>query len=312
MRGHAAGRLGAVLVALLVLATACTPAGQPEVHVPPVTTAADEVLVGAFNFPESRLLAELYTQALAAAGYPMAPVLQLGSREIVEPALEQGRIDLVPEYTGSALGFLEQDAAIAGADVDATHARLVRAFAQRGVTVADAAPAQNQNAFAVTRETAAEHDLRTLTDLAGVAGELVLGGPPECPQRHTCLAGLQDVYGVQFARFLSLRQRAHVVAALEAGEIDVGLLFTTDPDVLINDFAVLADDRDLQPAENVVPVIRDAVIERHGPDLTAVLDRVSAGLTTAELGRLNLAAEQRPDEIEAVAQEWLERHGLTP
>lgn len=300
----------AAMLACGLLAGACA-GSEPSMAPSPVPTA-DAVRLASFDFPESRLLAELYGQALDAAGFPVAPVRELGSREIVEPALEQGHIDLVPEYTGSALNFLEGRADAADADEEATYERVARAFAERDLVVGAAAPAQNQNAFAVRRSTAEELGVGSLTELARVSSDLVLGGPPECPQRPTCLPGLEQRYGLEFERFLSISRAGHVAAALDRGEIDVGLLFTTDPAIVTNDFVVLADDRGLQPAENVVPVVRDDVVEDHGERLVATLDRVSALLTTEELAALNQAVQDGEEAVPAVARQWLAARDVTP
>ena len=302
-------RAGVVLL-LAALALGCTP--EDPAAVAPSETSDGAVRVGAFNFPESRLLAELYAQSLAAAGFDVADVVELGSREIVEPALQQGRIDVVPEYAGSALVFLEGSRFAANADSQQTHRALAAAFAPRGVTVAEPARAQNHNAIAVTAQTAREHSLATISDLRPVAADMVLGGPPECPQRDVCLAGLRDVYALEFSRFLSLERTEHVTAGLVSGEIDAGVLFTTDPAVLADDLVVLDDDRSLQPAENIVPVVRTAVVDEHGDAALAALNAVSAQLTTRELAELNRAAAEPDAAVGEIAASWLEAHGITP
>ena len=299
-----------IVIALLcaTVIAACT--SQPEGPGPPADDGT--IRVGAFNFPESKLLAELYAQALKAHDFPVSPVAELGSREIVAPALEQGRIDLVPEYTGSALNFLSRDPDAAEPDTRATHAALAAAAKEHGVTVGAAARAQNQNAFAVTAENADQLGLETLSDLGPVAGKLVFGGPPECPERPTCLPGLQQHYDLEFERFVSIGRSVHVAAALTGGEIDVGLLFTTDPAIAANELVVLDDDRALQPAENVAPVVRTAVLERHGDNVLEVLDEVSAQLTTEALAELNREVEMEGATAADAAGEWLRDQGLTP
>lgn len=313
MRIHAwSWRTAMVGVIVLLVAAACESTGggqQPA----PAGSPTDEagITVASFDFPESRLLAELYGQALASAGYPVEPAVELGSREVVEPALEQGLVDMVPEYAGSALNFLERRADAADADSARTYARLAEAAAARDLTAAAAAPAENQNAFAVRGTTALELDLRSVSDLAPVAGELVFGGPPECPERSTCLRGLREVYGVQFERFLAIDQTRNVVVALDAGEIDVGLLFTTDPALVEREFVALEDDQGIQPAENVVPLVRDAVVDRHGSGLIEALDGVSRDLTTAELAELNRRVQEDERSPRAVARQWLDEHEVT-
>ncbi len=137
-----------------------------------------------------------------------------------------------------------------------------------------AAPAQNANTFVVTAETAARLDLDEVSDLAAVAGRLTFGGPAECATRRLCLVGLTDVYGVTFGDVLALDPGGPVTRqALRNGEIDVALLFTTDPAIEREGFVELTDDRGLQPAENVTPLIRSEVVERWGDDVVGVIDR---------------------------------------
>ena len=267
--------------------------------------------VTSFEFTESRILGELYAQALEGAGVPVRRMGALASREIVEPALEQGAVDLVPEYTGSAIEFLNRGAGRATSD-PATNEQLLReAFAERGVEVLAAARAQNQNAVAVTRRTAERLGLATVSDLAPHAGDLVFGGPPECAERPFCLGGLQGLYGLRFKDVKELDAAGPLtIGALEGEEIDVGLLFTTSPQVAPKDFVLLRDDKALQPADNVVPVVRREVTERHGDGLRRALDAVSAHLTTEELTSLIAAVELHGRRPEAVARAWLQRHDL--
>src|SRR4051794_14854516 len=185
------------------------------------------VRVASFDFAESRVLAELYAQALERAGIPVVRHIGLASREEVEPALEQGMVDLVPEYTGTALTFLEAGGQPATSDAAATYSRLQSAFASRGVTALVPSPAADQNALAVTRATADRLHLSRVSDLSPVASSLVLGGPPECPQRQFCLPGLTSVYGLRFKSFRPLDTAGPLtVGALQGNEIDVAPLFT--------------------------------------------------------------------------------------
>ena len=269
------------------------------------------VRVASFEFTESRILAELYAQALEAADVQVRRAGALASREILEPALEQDVVDLVPEYTGSALEFLNRGAGRADADAESNHRLLTEAFAPRGLTVLAMAPAQNQNAVAVTSATSARLGVTKVSDLAPFAGDLVFGGPPECAERPFCLIGLQSVYGLKFKELRSLDAAGPAtIGALEGGEIDVALLFTTTPQVEAKGFVLLADDRGLQPADNVVPVVRDEKADRYGERLRAPLDAVSAALTTEELRELNAAVDVEGRPLAAVAADWLEEHGL--
>jgi osmoprotectant transport system substrate-binding protein len=298
-----------LLVLLAALATGCqrdqAPAGPSEdPHRPTIQLAS-------FDFPESELLAQLYGQALARHGYPVEQVDQLGAREVVAPALEQGKVDMVPEYLGSALNFLNDRDRVATADPALTHARLEQAFAPRGVSVLAFAPAQDRNGFVVTGDLARRHGLTKISDLAPMAPRLVLGGPPECSVRPLCLRGLEEVYRLRFARFEPTPSRDVTAAELKSGEIDVGMIDTTDPNLLKegNDLVQLRDDRRLQPADNVVPVLRREVLDAYGPRLVRLVNSVSAQLTTGELTKLNLeVAKGQP--AASVAEGWLRAHTI--
>jgi osmoprotectant transport system substrate-binding protein len=149
-----------------------------------------------------------------------------------------------------------------------------------------------------------------VSDLAAVAGGWSFGGPPECSERPLCLVGLRSRYGLQFRTFVPFETRAATAESLLAGSLDVGMLETVDAYLSDGRLVLLEDDRDLQPPENVVPVLREDLLAEHGDRLRAVLDRVSATLTSSALVELHRAVvlEQRP--LAAVARQWLERHGL--
>ncbi len=306
---HRPGGVGApgrclvlVLVALTFLA-GCSP-GRPESA--DADPPAEAVTIGAFNFPESELIAELYAQALEAGGIAVIRQPDVGPREIMGPALEQGLVDVVPEYLGSALAYLEPSASVASLDAPAARQRLSEVLAERDLVVLSFAPAENQNGVVVRKETAERFGLRSVSDLAPLAGDLVFGGPPECRERPFCLVGLREVYGLHFESFLPLDSGGRGTrAALSGGDIDVGLLFTTDGHLAGGDFVVLADDRSLQPAENVVPVARRQVVERYGAALVEPLDRVSSALTTSELSDLNRQMTIEEQDPAVVAARWL-------
>jgi osmoprotectant transport system substrate-binding protein len=234
----------------------------------------------------------------------------LGTRELVMPALVQGLVELVPEYAGSALVFLSGPAS-ASADHDANHRALGSELSGFGVTALDASPAEDQNGFAVTRETAARFDLHTLSDLAAVADQFTFGGPPECLRRPSCLPGLESTYGIEFGNeILTLDSGGgRTVAALAQGTVDVALLFTSDGALELNDFVLLQDDKGLQPAENVTPVVRLGALERF-PALAATVNAVSALLTTDELRSMNAEVGGGGDP-RAIAGAWLVRNGLS-
>ena len=248
---------------------------------------------------------------LAGKGYPVRVLPDLGTRKLVDPALMAGLIQLVPEYTGSALDFASLGRVHATASVEATAGALAKSMASRGLVTGRPAAAQDGNAIVVTAATAARYRLRAISDLARVAGRLVFGGPPECPERPYCLLGLQLSYGLRFKEFVPLDAGGPLtLQALTAGDIDVALLFTTDPAIRARHLVVLADNHDLQPAENIVPVLRRATAQRFGPGLLAALNALSAHLSAAALTELN--ARMGPDgrAPRAVAERWVRSQGL--
>jgi osmoprotectant transport system substrate-binding protein len=291
--------VGAVL-ALALVATACG-SGDGAVEGEPIK-------VGSFNFNESVIVAEIYAQGLESNGYTVERSLNLGNREVVKPALESGEIDLVPEYVGSIAGFLGVEQS---ADSQATWELAKAAFEELGVTLLAFSPAQDKNAYVVTAETAAEYDLTAVSDLEPVAGELIFGGPPECPDRPLCLQGLEEVYGLQFAEFVPLDAAGPItIAALEGGEIDVALLFTTQGIIAANGWVSLDDDMGLNPAENVVPAIRTDVVDAYGDDLVALLESYSEALTTEDLTEMNRRADIDQEDPVTLAEEWLTDNGF--
>jgi osmoprotectant transport system substrate-binding protein len=218
---------------------------------------------------------------------------------------------MVPEYQGSALNFLNDRDRVATADQALTHARLEQAFAPRGVSVLAYAPAQDRNGFVVSGDLARRHGLEKLSDLTPMARRLSFGGPPECAQRPLCLEGLEDVYKLRFARFEPMPSRDVTAAALGTGEIDVGMIDTTDPNLLKpgTDLVQLADDKRLQPADNVVPVVRREIVDAYGPPLVRLVNAVSARLSTADLTSLNRqVADGQP--AAQVATAWLRAHTI--
>lgn len=306
--------LCAAFLGLTAVLAACTSssghgspaAGKPGWHRTVIT-------VGSFDFPESVLLAEIYGEALAADKFQVRVLPDLGSREVVDPAMTGGLVQLVPEYAGSALEFFSLGRQSATSDAGATATALAKLVAGHGLVTARPAAAQNANAIAVTAATAARYRLRSIGDLARVAPRLVFGGPPECPGRAYCLPGLKRVYGLRFKAFTPLDAGGPLtLQALVAGYVDAALLFTTDPAIRARHLVVLADDRGLQPAENIIPLVRREAIARYGPDLLTVLDRVSALLDTTALRSLDARVQLAGQDPRRVADNWLRAHGLIP
>jgi osmoprotectant transport system substrate-binding protein len=267
---------------------------------------AGTIRFAAYDFGENQVLAAVYAEAVRRAGLPAAVQSGVGTREILEPALEQGRVDVVIDYLGTAESFVRRGEPSRRPVVE-VHAALVAALSPRGVTALAPAAAEDQNGFAVSTAFAAEHRVGTLSELVPLAGGLVFGGPPECPDRPLCLPGLERVYGLRFGSVVNMSSRSATVEALVAGEIQVGLLETTDARIQTAPVLLLLDDRALQPHENVVPLVRSAVLDRWGDRLRDALDGASERLTTQELVALNRAVEIDGLTPPEAARQWWAR-----
>jgi osmoprotectant transport system substrate-binding protein len=306
-----AGSRGVVALAVLgfVGLAGCGPVAPDDPG--DVAARADGVVVGAFNFTESKILAEIYSETLRGAGADAGVLGEVASREIMEPALEQSQVDVVPEYLGTALTFLGQDPPAPGATVAEARRSLAAAFEERGVRVMEAAPGENRNEIVVTEAFAMEHSLTKISELRRVDQDVAFGGPAECLSRPLCMAGLEDVYGLSFREFRTLDTGGPAtVAALTGGEVDVALLFTTNPQITEKNLVVLYDDRHLQPPENVVPVVRADAADELGPAALAAVDRVTRLLSNETLRHLNGLVEIEGMSPAGAARSWLDSEGL--
>jgi osmoprotectant transport system substrate-binding protein len=269
------------------------------------------IRVGSANFGEQVVLAEVYAQALEGVGFRVERRLRLGTREIVEPALESGQIDIAPEYVASMLAFVTRGASTGSSNVSETTDELRAALLPRGLSLFAVAPAENNNGFVVTRATSQAFGLTRLSDLADASPHLVLGAAPECPKRPFCLLGLESTYGVHFKAVRPLDSGGPLtVAALDAGEIDVAALYSTDPIIEAKGLVLLEDDRALQHSENIVPVVRAALSTSAPAELRSTIDGVSERLTTADVIDLNRKVVIDRDDPEAAAASWLQAHGI--
>jgi osmoprotectant transport system substrate-binding protein len=283
---------------LLVLLAAC--GGRPSEPAP----ADGTVRFASYDFQENQILVEVYAEAARRAGVPVTVQHGIGTREVVAPALQQGVVDVVVDYLGTALLFARPSFPDLPETPEEMHAVLRRVLGGRGVLVLDPARAEDQNGFAVTTAFAAEYDIGTLSELAPFSPQLVFGGPPECPDRPLCLPGLETTYAIRFAEVISMPTRATTVEALLADTIQVGLLETTDARLAMAPVMLLVDDLGLQPRENVVPLVRAEVAHEH-EGLGEALDEISALLTTGDLVQLNRAVElEGLTPREAAARWW--------
>ncbi|MER5770315.1 ABC transporter substrate-binding protein [Streptomyces sp. NPDC001985] len=264
------------------------------------------ITIGTANFTENQILGHLYAAVLTAAGVRTAVRPNLGTREILVPALRRGDIDLLPEYQGALLHHLDPQAR---ATEEGEMQNALAIALPRGLQILPYGRAENSDVFAVTRETAAAYGLRSLGDLARHNGKLVLGAAPEVRTRTVGVVGLKKVYGVEFAGFRSLDSSGPLVkGALKRGDVDVANLFTTDTDIAAEGWVVLTDPRNLIPGQRVVPLIAD---RRADSRVRRALARIGAALTTAELTELNRRVDKDKEDAEDVAREWARAKGLT-
>jgi osmoprotectant transport system substrate-binding protein len=295
--------MAAVVVSLLGLVLQLGLAGCRSAD-PGPTAQVTTVRFASYDFAENQSLVEVYAEAARRRGLPVSIQHGVGTREVVTPALQQGVVDVVVDYLGAALAFARPTESDPPRLPEEMHAVLRRTLAGRGVAVLETAQAEDQNGFAVTTAFSTEHGIVRLSELEALAPELTFGGPPECPDRPYCLRGLEQTYGLDFGQVRALPSRPATVEALLSGQIDVGLLETTDARLAVSSVVLLIDDRELQPPENVVPLIRTAAIDRWGEELRTALDEVSAQLTTDDLIELNRAVELGGQTPAEAAAEW--------
>ncbi|MEU6904464.1 ABC transporter substrate-binding protein [Streptomyces coeruleorubidus] len=263
------------------------------------------VTIGTANFTENQVLGYLYAAVLTAAGVKTNVRPNLGTREILIPAIKGGDIDLLPEYQGALLHYLDPKA------TETEEGEMQNALAvalPAGLQVLPYGMAEDSDAFVVTRETAKKYGLTSLADLKKQNGRLVIGAAPEVKKRQVGVVGLKDVYGVEFKEFKSLDSSGPLVkGALKKGDVDVANLFTTDTDTQANDWVVLTDPENLIPGQHVVPLIAD---RKADSTVRKALARLGNVLTTAQLTELNRQVDKDKKDPEDVANAYAKQHGL--
>jgi osmoprotectant transport system substrate-binding protein len=264
------------------------------------------VVVGSVNFTENIVLAEMYSMVLEDTGADVETRQPAASREVLFPAVEEGEVDLVPEYTGALTAYVTKD------EVTTTETgelvQTLRDELEPDIRVLEPAPAQDQDGLVVTPETAEKYNLETVSDLARVDDQLVAGGPPEEKTRHVGLPGLKEVYGIEFSEFKTLDAGGPLtIGALENGDIDVGRAFTTQGIIGSKGWIFLEEDKPLIPAENIIPVIRDDALT---PEIETALNDLSSKLTTEILTDLNARVDVDKEDPADVAEQFLTDEGI--
>ncbi|MDI6102101.1 ABC transporter substrate-binding protein [Actinoplanes sp. NEAU-A12] len=302
-------RITAVLATVLALTlSACGTDSDPLAGESAAPGKPGAVTVGSANFAESELLAEIYSQALEADKITVTRKFNIGARELYLKALQDGSIDLLPEYNGALLSALSTGGAPQGVSSPDAVLTALKKVLPAGTEVLEQSSAEDKDTLTVTAETAAKHNLKTIEDLKPVAGQLTIGAGPEWAERYQGLKGLKEVYGVEFKEFKPLDAGGPLtVNALKGGDIDVANIFSTDSSIVTNKFVVLEDPKDLYLAENIIPLIRTTA---NNPTVTAALNAVSAKLTTENLTRYLAQVQVDKKDVKTVAKAFLTENGL--
>ena len=305
-------RIALVLTATLALAvTGCGANDDPlsnDTGNGGNSAAASTVTVGSANFAESELLAEIYAQALEAKQVQVKRQFNIGARELYLKALQDGSIDLLPEYNGALLSALAKGGAPEGVSSPDEVLAALKKVLPAGTEVLDQSAAEDKDTLTVTQDTATKYSLKTIDDLKPVAGKLSIGAGPEWQERYQGLKGLDQLYGVKFKTFKPLDAGGPLTLnALLKGQIDVGNIFSTDSAIKKNNLVVLDDPKNLYLAENVLPLIRT---EAGNPTVSGALNAVSAKLTTENLTTYLAKVQLDKQDTAAVAKAFLTDNGL--
>ena len=296
-------------VAALMTTAACGDSGGDPLATSSSSSAggggAGTIKVGSADFPESALLAEIYAGALEAKGVKVEKKLNIGAREAYIPALQDGSIDLIPEYTGVLRDYFKKGQT--GTDAETVYTEL-KSSVPDTLTVLDKSAAEDKDALVMKKSRAEELGVKSIADLAGKASQLTVGGPPEWKTRDTGIPGFKKIYGLEFKAFRPLDAGGPLtLAALKNGQIDAGDLFTTDPNIAANDLIALEDPKNMYAAQNVVPLITKS---KSNPTIEGALNAVSAKLDTATLSALLKEVVVDKKDADTVAKDFLTKNGL--
>lgn len=293
------GLAGLALATGLVLSACQAPVSEPAATPEPVAEELGTVVVGSQDYPSNEIIAEIYAQALEAAGYQVERQFRIGQRDAYLPELESGAVDLFPEYTGNLLQFY--DAETTATQADDVYAELQGAL-PAGLVALAMSPATDQDSYNVTAEFAEANSLTSIADLAGVEG-LILGGAPELEERPYGPAGLLETYGVTVAFDAT---GAITVDALMEGVINIANVYSADPRIGQFGLVTLADPEGLFLASNVVPIASADM----AAELALIIDPISAALTPEGLVALNLQNTAEGLSAAEIAAEWLAANGF--
>jgi osmoprotectant transport system substrate-binding protein len=303
--------IGAGLGIAALLLTACGGGNDPlaESSAEPSEAASSptggEILVGSADFTESKILAEIYSQALQAKGVQSSTKLGIGSREIYIKALQDQSISVVPEYTGNLL--VNFDANATATTAEEVEKALPEALPS-GLKVLKSSPAVNQDVYVVTKEYSEKNGITSLEDLKKIASGATLGGPPELENREYGPPGLEKIYGAKFKAFKPYAKYPPKISDLDSNKIQVATFFTTDAVISEKGYVQLEDPQSMILPQNVIPLVREDVASNS--TATSALDAVQAALTTEDLMALDKKVDSERQDPDQVAGEWLTSKGL--
>lgn len=310
MRRYRTLALGAA--ALVLIVSACTPGGSGSS--PSESAAAEKptVKVGSAGFWEAAVVGEMYALALEDKGYTVERHLEIGERPAVHSALDADQVNLIPEYLGGLAGQ-GLGIEVLSSDPQAAWDNMQEALAAKGWVSFDFSPGTDADGFAVRQETADEFGLATMSDLAAVADQLVWGVAEGCPDNPVCGPGLKDTYGIDLTTVEVETLGAcstDIATALNDSAIGVAQVCTTQPEIAAMNLVLLADDKHLQPAQNLVPVASKELADAAPADFAETLNAITAKLTTEALTQLGAAINLNHEEITDVARQFLQDNGL--
>jgi osmoprotectant transport system substrate-binding protein len=307
--------LGASTLALAL--SACTTGGggaTPGASGGASTGPSATIKIGSDGFDEARVVAEVYAQALEAAGFTVDRAgIGLGARKVTAAALESGQIDLKPEYIGSGLTFYGGTSGSSSDDNRSALQEKLNAVGG-GITVLDYTPAQDTNAFVVRKETADEPSLTKMSDMAAVQNQLKWALATDCPTNPLCAAALKSAYGLEPTDVTYLDACSGPMAdALLNKTVDVAELCSTGPEITTNGWVVLEDDKKTQPADAIAPIVRNDLLKKlDATKVQSTLDAVSAKIDTATLAKLYYDVAVGKKDLAVVASDWLKSVGIVP
>src|ERR1700742_874977 len=270
------------------------------------TASSGTVVVGSANFPEDELLAQIYADALKAAGVKVSTQLNIGAREVYYPELTKGAISVIPEYNGALLttSVDTKSKATSTAEVNAA----LKAKLPSTAEILNSAPAQDKDSITVTQATANKYHLKSISDLSPVAKNFVIGGPSEFKTRADGIVGLKNVYGLTFKSFSPLDESGPItIAALKSGKVQAADIFTTTPQIVTDKFVSLADPKNMFAAQNVTPLVYKKAASAK---VVSTLNAVSAKLTTNDLLQMDKQLTINHASYTTVASQFISQNGL--